>query len=147
MPIADFNRLITARWFPGLPEKEFQVARRWLSDNRDNYDRVTFNARLGPGHDAPEHYDPAVREAIRANSQKRVDIAAWRGEQPFIIELKDRIGFAVLGQLLGYQALWMKDDPASLQPKLIAAGWTIMTDCQEVFESFGIAVELLGALS
>lgn len=143
MPIENFDGLMSTRYFPGMAVLEGEILRRWLSAHYNDYDRVEFNVRLGDGEEWPDHFDDALRAQGRASTQKRADLVAWKDDQPTIVEVKRRIGFGALGQLLGYRVLWGKTYPDAPVPALIAVGETAISETPHVYREHGVQLELV----
>ena len=98
---------------------EQRILRAWLKAHEAEYDRFDFNVRIGPGYDPGPNYDDAIRKMAIANSQRRMDAVAYKGNAVTIIEVKVRGSFAGVGQLIGYETHWMKDHPGEQPPKLL----------------------------
>jgi hypothetical protein len=72
--------------------------------------------------------------------KKRVDVVAWRGKVPWIVEVKPVASFAALGQCLGYGFLWEKEKPKLGKPRLSCVCARVDPDLRPCFESFGVSV-------
>jgi hypothetical protein len=76
------------------------------------------------------------------SSRKRIDCLFWQGDEPTIIEVKERVSLAVLGQLRGYAHLLQEDRPGIPEPKLLAIGRYSDDDTLRVLTAGGIDVLL-----
>jgi hypothetical protein len=128
--------------FPGMPRPESDVFRFWLELHGAEYDQIEFNVRLGTGVDPGPIVDDATRAMAIGLTQKRADVVATRDGQPTIIEVKVRIGLGTIGQLLGYQTLWMRDRPESPTPALLAIARRTDDDTLDALRAHGIDVAL-----
>lgn len=131
--------------YPGMLPREIIVMRNWLKLHESEYDRFQFNVRLGAGHDPGASHDDNIRAMAIMNTQKRVDAVAWRGEQVFLIEVKDRAGFSAVGQLVGYDALWRQDHPADPPPKLLLVCNRFVADILPLLSRQGIELAVVEA--
>lgn len=105
--------------FPGLLPREVLVLRAWLKQHQSEYERFDYNVRLGDGFDPGPTFPDDVRRMARINTQKRVDAIGYKGSQATVIEVKDRAGFSAIGQIVGYYALYVKQNPASPAPLML----------------------------
>jgi hypothetical protein len=143
MPIDNYDALVRMRLYPAMNPPESEIVRKWLTAHREGFDRIEFNVRLGDGEQWPDHFDEETRRIGQLQTQKRADVVAWRGDSPTLIEVKPRIGFSALGQLLGYRVLWRKTFPERQLPALVAIGETAVSEAAEVFAEHGVSVELV----
>jgi hypothetical protein len=143
MAIDGIELLLGRRVYPAMTPVESEIVRKWLRVNRDRYERVEFNVRLGAGMELDESTDDSVRAIALLATQKRADVVAWNGLDPTIIEIKPRVGFSALGQLLGYRWLWKTTYPEQRQPALLAVGETAVSETAALFAAHGVALELV----
>lgn len=138
----DLPTLMLQRYFPERTGRETILMRDFLKAHGEEYDRVAFSVRIGEGIAAnPEHL-PGVQEMTRYNSRMRIDILAWRGDLADIIEVKERVLPAVLGQLIAYRQMFLEENPGAREPRLIVVGRTATADALRVLTSNGITVYL-----
>jgi len=131
--------------FPGMLPREIIIFKAWLSRHEKDYDRFDFNVRVGRGSDPGPGWDAATRAMAIMNSQKRIDAVAWHGNQPVIIEVKDRAGLSVVGQLVGYRALWPAAFPGTPTPKLLLVTNRPSPDLLPVLQHADILMEVVQA--
>lgn len=142
MPIQGLDVLLSLPQLPALTLVESAIGKAWLRAHANEYDSVTFNMRLGAGVTLPPGTPAWVYESARAGTTKRTDIVAHRGSDATIVEVKKRISLGSLGQLLGYQALYLQDNPQTGVVRLVAAGLSIQDDITGILNNHGITVEL-----
>ena len=105
--------------YPGMLPREIIIFREWLKQHESEYDRIDYNVRIGSGTDPGPGWPDNVRQMAIQNTQLRIDAVAWQGNQPTIIEVKDRAGASAAGQIVTYEAVWEKDQLSALPPKLL----------------------------
>lgn len=114
--------LLLRRFYPERTDRESTVIRDFLLARGASFDRFSFSVRVGRGQ-APDPANlPGVQENAVFSSRKRIDLLAWQGTQPTIVEVKERVTPAVLGQVLTYRQLWMDEHPSSPLPALVVIG-------------------------
>lgn len=134
--------LLTRTYFPERTQRESAVIRDWLTEHGADYDRFAFSVRVGTGlAPDPEHL-PGVQRNTVFSTRKRIDVLAWQGPQPYIIEVKERVNPAALGQLQTYRHLWMEENPDALTPRLIAIGRTSDPDTIRILNANGVDIYL-----
>lgn len=92
--------------YPGMQLREILIWKNWLYLNSTRFDRYEYNVRLGDGVDPGPSYNGSSRRMWIANSMKRVDVIAVKGERVTIIEVEENPGLTAFGQLAGYAVLW-----------------------------------------
>jgi len=130
--------LLTRTWFPERTGRESTIILDFLKARGELYDRFEFSVRCGAGQ-VPDPALPAnVQRGIVYSSRKRIDMIVWQGEQSTIIEVKERLSPAVLGQLLTYQQLLLEDRPGIKTPALACIGRFFDDDTMRVLNGNGI---------
>ena len=134
--------LLIARFYPEKTDRETPIIREFLKARGTLFDRFAFSVRVGQGITP----DPSHLEAIQTNaarfSRKRIDMIAWQGSQPWIIEVKERVSPSVLGQLQTYRQLWLEENPDAPEPRLVAIGRYSDDDTLRVLSAHGVDVYL-----
>ena len=133
-----FPLLLLRKFYPERTDGESAVIRDFLLNHINDFDRLQFSVRIGEGV-AP---DPSLPESTQRqasfNSKKRIDILAWRGNAPTIVEVKQRVTPASLGQILTYRHLWMVEHPDAPEPNLVVVGRTSDKDTLQSLAAHGI---------
>ena len=141
MPLAQMA-YATSGNLPGLNTIETAIARAWLGEHQAEYDTLDFNVRLGKGVEPPAGSADSHKTYIYSSTTKRADMILKQGAAVTIVKIKDRISGGVIGQLHTYAHLYQQANPAATLIHLIAAGRSIQTDISQVFDKFGITIEL-----
>jgi hypothetical protein len=136
----DFARVLLMKFYPERTDGESAVIRDFLLDHIDEYDAVDFSVRVGEGIAPDPTHLPGVQRQTVLNSKKRIDVLAWRGPQPVIVEVKQRVTPASLGQILTYRTLWLEENPDGLDPELIVVGRTSDPDTIRSLTAHGVTV-------
>lgn len=133
--------LLAEDTYPHLQRIESAIVREWLRRHGAEWDAVEFDVNLGEGVALGPGYDQTTRDQARYLTQKRADMIARRGTVANIVEIKRRVDFTPMGQLLGYATLWHVDHPETTELLLTAIGWEALQDAVEVLHAHGINVE------
>ena len=137
-----FEELLVRRFFPEKTDHESALLLVFLVDYLRQFDRVSFSVRIGAGVTPDPEHDPSVQRAAVFSSKRRIDFVGWQGQQASLVELKTRVGHAVMGQLLSDRQLWLEEFPDAPEPRLVAVGRTSTDDDVRVLTSHGIDVML-----
>jgi len=143
----DFDRdtllsLFLKMQFPERNLRESAIIRDFLVAHIDEYDRFSFSVRVGQGLTADPSHLPGVQRNTVFSTQKRIDMMAWQGPQPFLFEVKERLNVYVLGQLQSYAHWWMEENPDAPAPRLAAIARYGDPDVERVLEANGVDVYL-----
>jgi hypothetical protein len=126
--------------FPERNFRESAIIRDFLAAHINEYQRFSFSVRVGQGTTPDGTHLPGIQKATIFSTQKRIDMMAWQGAQPFIFEVKERLNVYVLGQLRTYTHLWMEENPDALEPRLAAIVRYGDPDIERVLEANGVDV-------
>jgi hypothetical protein len=136
----DLATLILRRFYPERTDRESTVIRDFLLAHGREYDRFAFSVRVGQGATPDPSHLPAVQANAVFSSRKRIDILAWSGAQPTIIEVKERVTPASLGQILTYRHLFLEENPDALEPALVVIGRFSDADTLRALQAAGVTV-------
>lgn len=139
---SDIDALEIARRFPERTPRESTIMRDWVRSRGRQYTAIAFSVRIGQGLAPNPDHIPAIQNMTRYNTRMRIDILAWQGDQPEIIECKERVLASVLGQLLAYRKLFLDENPGAREPRLTAIGRASTRDSIDVLTAHGITVLL-----
>lgn len=114
-----------------------------LKTGKLEYDRFEYDVRLGGrGADqVPDGHD--LKVLYLSLLKKRVDVVAWRGKVPTLIEVKGVASFSALGQCLGYSWLWKKEMPTSNDVGMLCVCAAVDPDLRPVFDAYGVKLLVL----
>jgi len=98
---------------------------------------VNYDVHLAP-------VDPAwpawMIVMVHALSTHRVDVVVERPDEVIIIEIKTRAGMGAVGQLVGYEALWLQQFGTDRPVRLVCVCEGMEADMQTVFTFYEIVV-------
>lgn len=138
----DFARVLLMKFYPERTDGESAVIRDFLLDHLHEYDSVDFSVRVGEGIPPDPAHLPGVQRQTAFNSKKRIDVLAFRGPQPVIVEVKQRVTPASLGQILTYRHLWTLEHPDVMEPELVVVGRSSDPDTIASLTAHGVTVYL-----
>lgn len=139
---ATLTELFVRLQFPERTPHESALIRDFLTHHVSEYDPFSFSVRVGKGLTPDPTHLPGVQRNTTFSTQKRIDILAWQGAQPFIFEVKKRVDPRGLGQLVTYRQLWLEDNPDARVPILGAIGRTSDPDTERVYQAAGVTIYL-----
>jgi len=142
MTPVELQRLLSVTQYPQMTVNESVISRAWLMKHGLDFDRVEFNSLLGNSIELGPEVDEVTRRQAAQISAKRSDIIAWHGNEATIVEVKPRLSFSALGQLLGYRLLFHLEHPEITNIHLVAIGHDASVDTPEVLLAHGAHVEL-----
>jgi hypothetical protein len=139
---SDFALLLIRKHFPERTDGESAVIRAFLLQHLQEFESITFGKRVGRGTTPdPSHLD-GVQQQQAYSSRLRIDILAMRGARPVIIEVKQRVTPASLGQILTYKHHFQQEYPDAPDPELIVVGRDAAQDAIDALQAHGVTVYL-----
>ena len=142
---ADLPLLLVRKYFPERTDRESRIILDWLAAHGDDYDRITFSVHIGDGLAPNPDHLPGIQKTTTYSTQKRIDVLAWQGSQPTIIEVKERVTPAALGQILTYRVLFLEELPDAPEPRLVVIGRYSDPDTIKGLNAHGVDVLLYPA--
>lgn len=102
---------------------EIPIWEAWLLIHKEEFDRYEYDVRVGESIVPPPDVDANIATMAVDLAKKRIDVVAYKGEDPTIIEIKEYAGLTALGQLLAYPILFVNEFPQQPAPdvRLITA--------------------------
>lgn len=125
----------------GMLPVEVAVFNGWFAQHGQEYDAYQWNVRVGGGYDPGPTFDDATRQMAIMNTQKRIDVLAWKGTTPTIIEVKKRGSLGALGQLVGYAHLLQGQLSLPALPARILICNTVDPDLGVPAAALGVTVQ------
>jgi hypothetical protein len=142
MSIPNIGAILSSPLQIGGNAIETAVAKAYLAKHVDDFDRVEFNVGLGPGITLPAGTPAYVQKSATEGTKLRADMVLYTGDTATIVEVKNRLYSAVMGQLLTYWHILTEDNPRLMQVYKVAAGVTIQEGLLPILQNYGITVEL-----
>lgn len=136
----DFGLLLIRKSYNERTPGESRVIRAYLLAHIREYDRLVFGKRVGTGVEPDPTHLAAVQTNTIFSTKLRIDILGWRGNQPVIIEIKQRITPACLGQILTYKHHFIEENPDAPEPELVVAGREAVDDAIAALQAHGVTV-------
>ena len=129
--------------YPHMIGEDREIWSRFIDMFPDRFDTADYDFRVGKGMVTDPSWPEYMKVDAIALTQKRIDVLAWKGEQPTIIEVKKRVGLSALGQVLGYKVLFMKYFSHFQDPEMLIVCEKISIDDHDVLEGNRIPVDVV----
>ncbi len=129
--------------YPHMIGEDREIWNRFVLKFPGRFDTVDYDFRVGKGMETDPNWPEYMKVDAIALTQKRIDVLAWDGEQPTIIEVKKRVGLSTLGQILGYFQLFIDVYKKIKKPKVLVVCETIGRDDLRVLEVNEVPVEVV----
>jgi len=126
--------------YPHMRPKEVPIWERCLKAEVLKPIRIDYDVHLGKGAPIDPAWPEWLKKVVEATSRKRADVVLETRDELWIIEVKERIGFSALGQLLGYGVLLLDEWRPRKPVRLACVCSELSYDLEPVLEEFGIVV-------
>jgi len=121
--------------------------RRWdafLAQHGMPVGRISYDVHLGDGAAGDPAWPAWMAAMVRSLSTHRVDVLIERRDEVVIVEVKSIAGMGAVGQLLGYEALWLRDRGTERPVRLLLVCERMEADMRGVFDYYEIEVVEVG---
>lgn len=108
--------------------------------------RVEYDVHLGEGAAIDEGWPEWHRRMVKSLSTHRADVVVERVGEVVIVEIKRVAGMGALGQLVGYEALWVREHGVDRPVRLVCVCEVAEADIEAAFGFYEIELIVLGEL-
>ena len=105
---------------------------------------VSYDVHLGEGAPIDPDWPEWMAAMVKVLSTHRVDVVIERPDEVVIIEVKGIAGMGAVGQLMGYEALWVKERGVDRPVRLLLVCEQVEADMVSVFGWYEIEVVEMG---
>jgi len=95
---------------------------------------------VGEGIVPDPEWEENYKRMVTMLSQKRIDVVGWNDEKPTIVEVKKRVGLSTMGQILGYQTLFIEELTNFAVPGILIITESVGDDDKRVLTKHGIPI-------
>ena len=135
-----FADLLIAKRYPERTDGESKVIRAYLMEHITEYEHLDFSVRIGTAVVPDPAHPQSVQDGAVFSSKLRIDILGWRGGGLDLIEVKQRITPASLGQILTYRHVLQRELPDAPEPRLVVVGREASPDAVDALTAHGVTV-------
>lgn len=107
---------------------------------------VSYDVHLGEGAPIDPGWPAWMAAMVRVLSTHRVDVLIERRNEVVIVEVKGVAGMGAVGQLVGYEALWVKERGIRRPVHLLLVCERVEADMKTVFAWYEIEVVEMGVV-
>jgi hypothetical protein len=140
--VLEFARLLIAKHYPERTDGESAVIRAYLLEHLSEFDSITFAKRVGRGIPADPTHEPGVQANAEFSGKLKIDILAYKGSLPYLIEVKQRVTPAALGQILTYRHEFLEEFPDAPEPSLVVVGREASENAIPALQAHGVTIYL-----
>lgn len=101
---------------------------------------IDYDVHLGEGVAIDPAWPGWMGRMVQRLSTHRADVVVKRDDEVVIIEIKRIAGMGAVGQLVGYEALWLKQHGVDRPVRLLCVCERMEADIKAVFDYYEIAV-------
>jgi len=129
--------------YPHMLGEDIPIWERFIVKFPDRFDSVDYDWRVGKGMEINQGWEDNIQRMATMITQKRIDVLGWNGERPTIIEVKKAVNISTLGQVLGYQILFVHDFPHIHKPEILVVTEFLGGDDRLVLDSYAVPIEVV----
>jgi hypothetical protein len=107
------------RVFPGMQPLDTKVWRTFIEQFPNYFDACDYNYRVGIGTNTDPDASDSHNMMIKMNSKLKIDVIGVKGDRFSIVEVKEYMLPAAVGQLLVYQDCFHRDTNYLIKANLI----------------------------
>jgi len=124
--------------YPHMQPNDVAIWERFIDANREAYEDVDYDVKVGSGAEIPSGTEENIAQGFKTLTQWKIDVVGKDKGRTDIIELKPNATPAALGQVKGYEQLYLEhiDPNATTQAVLITD--TLRPDMEKLAKNFGV---------
>lgn len=124
--------------FVHMSQEEKAIWLRFLQQGGTMYAPFHYDVRVGDGLQMPPGSSSYEIKSARALTTKRIDVLFFDRILPVVVEVKRRAGLGVIGQLIGYRDLFLKDQTTFEIAAMLLVTDELQPDLAGILEQQGI---------
>lgn len=126
--------------YPGMGKNEALLWETFKKKHGEDFNSFQYNFRVGKGVIAPTKHWTQFEEGYKMLTQKRIDVIAQTDSSIWIIEVRPHAGLSVIGRLLMYRTLFIKEFNPGKEVKLVAITDHATEDSHKVAGTYSIKI-------
>ncbi|MBA7531164.1 hypothetical protein ES705_23375 [subsurface metagenome] len=124
--------------YPHLLGEDVPIWQKFIQRFPGFFDSVDYDVKIGSGVNSDIINDKKYRTYYQDLTKKRIDVIGWKNDLTFIVEIKKRVSFGTLGQILGYRYFYLKEHPELHNLNVMVICSSIDQDEASLFDNFFI---------
>jgi len=120
--------------------EDISIWERFIESHPEYFDSVDYDWRVGEGIAPDPEWEENYKRMVTMLSQMRIDVVGWNDEKPTIVEVKKRVGLSTMGQIFGYQTLFIEGFPNFAVPGIMVITESVGDDVKRVLTKYGIPI-------
>jgi hypothetical protein len=101
-------------WYPHMKPNDVAIWERFIEKYPDQYETVIYDFAIGDVPPFMEQTSSVEGQAMRELYKLKIDVLGFRDGFIDLIEVKQDASASSIGQLVGYVALYMRDEKPTL---------------------------------
>lgn len=130
--------------YPHMLPGEVEIWDRYLAEYGVPAGRIEYDVHLGDGAPVDPAWPAWMAGMVKSLSTHRCDVVIERMGEVVIVEVKKIAGMGALGQLMGYEALWIRDMGTSRSVRLVLVCERLEADMKALFDFYEVEVVEVG---
>lgn len=126
--------------YPGMAPLDVQIWNRFIDQNPNAFDEVAYHVAVGGGTEMDTVVNPATGGDVNRLYQRKIDVVGKVVGGFIITEIKPRATTSAVGQVKGYQKLFVRDlNPDGFVEALIITD-QLMPDIEFLSKEEGVKI-------
>lgn len=130
--------------YPHMLPREIAIWDRFIEEYGLPEGTVDYDVHLGEGAEVDPSWPSWMVSMVKRLSTHRADVVVSRTHEVLIVEMKSVAGMGAVGQLVGYEALWLRQEGTDRPVRLLCVCERLEADIRAVFQFYEIEVVELG---
>ncbi len=124
--------------YPHLIGEDSEIWSRFVTLYPERFETVSYDIKVGRGAKVFTITDEKSQRYWTNLTKKRIDVLGYSQDVITIIEIKKRVGLYTLGQILGYQFLFLRENPEIKEVKLLIISSSIPIDDVDILNHYKV---------
>lgn len=130
--------------YPHMLPHEEAIWDRFIEEYGLPVGGISYDVHLGVGAPVDPDWPEWMTRMVKVLSTHRADVVVDRSDEVVIIEIKSIAGMGAVGQLVGYEALYLQQFGLDRPVRLLCVCERTEADIKVIFNHYEIAVVELG---
>ena len=122
---------------------DYNLWKKWIEIHWREYEGFYFDVRIMSDEVLPEGIEENFRRMWQINRARKIDAIGIQKDKAVIIEFRDFAGLSVIGQISGYKALLIIENPFDLPLEILVVTNSLEKNVADALYMLKIPVEII----
>ena len=139
----DFFTYEKGYWYPHMKPRDVAIWERYIAQYPEAYDKCQYDFGIGDIPNFIANASSKEGQAMQELYKLKIDVLGYKNDTIDLIEVKPDAGASSIGQLLGYIALYKRDEKPTFKVRPVIITDVLKPNMQFFAEQQGVTLYIV----